>query len=136
MSQTFALSLPRETSEIFFPLRINDSNHVREYQYYVVIPARIGIKFLLFLYIGPPSLGDLCEHMTPKHAVDWKVIGTLLGIPYEELKKIEARFPRSAECCCDKMWGKWLKTDSNAIWSKLLAVILSLTVSHRDGNGE
>ena len=120
-----------------FSLRINDSNHAREYQYYVVAPARIGIKFLLFLYIiGPPSLEDLSGRMTPTHAVDWKVIGTLLGIPYEELKKIEARFPRSAECCCNKMWGKWLETDSNAIWSKLLAVILSLTVSHRDGNGK
>ena len=74
--------------------------------------------------------------MTPIHAADWKVIGTLLGLPYEELKKIEARYPRSPECCCDKMWGKWLETDSNAIWNKLWAVILPLAVSPMHGHGD
>ena len=109
--------------------------------------APVGIGIFIFSVVPPslgvlcermtPSLGVLCERMTPTHAADWKVIGTLLGIPYEELKKIEASFPRNPECCCNKMWGKWFEIDSNATWNKLWAIILSLTLSCMDGkNGK
>ena len=97
--------------------------------------APVGIGIFIFSVV-PPSLGLLCERMTPTHAADWKVIGTLLGIPYEELKKIETSFPRNPERCCNKMWGKWFEIDSNATWNKLWAIILSLTVSRMDGNGK
>ena len=32
-----------------------------------------------------PLLRDLCKHITPHYATDWKVIGTLLGLPSAEL---------------------------------------------------
>ena len=43
--------------------------------------------------ITVPELKDLYQHITPQYAADWKVIGTLLGLPSGELKAIEAGYP-------------------------------------------
>lgn len=86
-------------------------------------------------FIFPVATLGFCERMTPRYAADWKVIGTLLGIPYEELKIIEGGYPTNSNLCCEKMWEKWLEIDSNAVWSKLYAVIQSPTLSCTRGNG-
>ena len=76
-----------------------------------------------------PSLKDLYQHITPQYAADWKVIGTLLGLPSGELKATEAGWPANVKWCCDQMLKKWLEMDTTASWSKLFTVIESPAVS-------
>ena len=44
-----------------------------------------------------PLLKDLYQHITPQYAADWKVIGSLLGLPSGELKAIEAGYPTNVQ---------------------------------------
>ena len=83
---------------------------------------------------GTPSLAYLCENITPVYAADWKVIGTLLGIPNGELKAIEGCYPTNLKWCCDRMLEKWLEMDPTASFEKLFAAINSPAVSgiHKD----
>lgn len=83
-----------------------------------------------------PSLKDLYERITPRYALDWKVLGTLLGIPNEELKVIEAENPSNFKRCCNQMLEKWLEIDASATWEKINAAIESPAVSStsEDGN--
>ena len=75
-----------------------------------------------------PSLKDLIEHITPQYAADWKVIGTLLGLPSGELRAIEAGYPTNVKWCCNQMLEKWLEVDPTASWAKLFTVIESPTL--------
>ena len=77
-----------------------------------------------------PELKDLYQHITPYYAADWKVIGTLLGLPSGELKAIEAGYPINVKWCCNQMLEKWLEVDPTATWGKILAVIESPVVSN------
>ena len=77
-----------------------------------------------------PLLKDLYLHITPQYAVDWKVIGTLLGLPSGELKAIEAGYPTNVKWCCFQMLEKLLETDTTASWRKLFTVIGSPAVSY------
>ena len=79
-----------------------------------------------------PELSDLYECITPRYAADWKVMGTLLGLPSGELKAIEAGYPTNVKWCCNQMLEKWLEIDSTASWEKLFAVIESPAVSSSD----
>ena len=79
--------------------------------------------------ITVPELKDLYQHITPQYAADWKVIGTLLGLPSGELKAIEAGYPTNVKWCCNQMLEKWLEVDPNASWEKLISVIESHAVS-------
>ena len=76
-----------------------------------------------------PLLKDLYQHITPQYAVDWKVIGTLLGLPSGELTAIEAGYPINVKWCCNQMLEKWLEVDTTASWGKLFNVIESPAVS-------
>ena len=76
-----------------------------------------------------PLLKDLYQHITPQYAADWKVIGTLLGLPSGELKAIEAGYPTNVKWCCNQMLEKWLEVDPTASWGKLFTVIESPAVS-------
>ena len=76
-----------------------------------------------------PELKDLYQHITPQYAADWKVIGTLLGLPSGELKAIEAGYPTNVKWCCNQMLEKWLEVDPNASWEKLISVVESYAVS-------
>ena len=85
--------------------------------------------FLCVAIGSTPSLRDLYEHITPRCAADWKVIGTLLGIPNGELNAIEVGYPTNPKWCCNKMLEKWLEIDSTASWDKLSEAIKSPAVS-------
>ena len=76
-----------------------------------------------------PLLKDLYQHITPQYAADWKVIGTLLGLPSGTLCIIELNNMRKATHCCNVMLNEWLKMDFTASWRKLLTVIESPAVS-------
>jgi len=80
-----------------------------------------------------PLLKDLYEDITPQYATDWKVIGTMLGVPKEELKIIEYDNHHKAVLCCNAMWDKWLEVDDTATWNKLRQVIDSRALSTKQG---
>ena len=69
------------------------------------------------------------KKITPSHAAKWKVIGTLLGRSNGELNSIEAGYPTNLEWCCNKMFEKWLDTDTEASWTKINEAIDSPAVS-------
>ena len=82
------------------------------------------------MFVFPaPSLKDLYQNITPQYAADWKVIGTLLGLPSGELKAIEVGYPTNVKWCCNQMLEKWLEMDPAASWGKLLTIINSPAVS-------
>ena len=76
-----------------------------------------------------PLLKDLYQHITPQYAADWKVIGTLLGLPSATIDIIERDNHYKARECCNAMWIEWLKVDTAASWRKLFTVIESPAVS-------
>ena len=76
-----------------------------------------------------PKLKDLYQHITPQYAADWKVIGTLLGLPSATLDVIEYDNRDKAKKCCNAMLNKWLEVDPTASWGKLFTVIESPAVS-------
>jgi len=80
--------------------------------------------------MSTPLLKDLYENITPQYATDWKVIGSLLGLPREELKIIEHDNYHKAVPCCNAMLEEWLEVDHLASWNKLLSVIQSPAVSN------
>ena len=77
-----------------------------------------------------PLLKDLYEHITPQYSADWKVLGTLLGLPSVELQAIEAGYPTNVKWCCNQMLDMWLKVDPSASWKKMFSVIESSAVSY------
>ena len=88
----------------------------------------------LILFITPvvtttPSLRDLHYYITPQYAVQWRAIGTQLGLSIERLNIIEHDHRDKAEPCCNAMLEKWLQVDTTASWKKLFTVIESPAVS-------
>ena len=75
-----------------------------------------------------PQLKDFYQHITPQYAADWKVIGTLLGLPSGELQAIEAGYPTNVKWYCNQMLEKWLEMDPTVSWGKLFTVIESPAV--------
>ena len=65
--------------------------------------------YILILVTLTPKLKDLYQHITPQYAVDWKVIGTLLGLPSGTLDIIEHDNHYKARECCNAMWVRWLQ---------------------------
>ena len=86
---------------------------------------------LIFLhsYQHSTTEGSLSTYYSTQYAADWKVIGTLLGLPSGELNSIEAGYPTNVKWCCNQMLEEWLEVDSSASWNKLLSVIQSPAVS-------
>ena len=76
-----------------------------------------------------PNLKDLYQQITPQYAVQWKVIGTLLGLPSGALDVIEQDNAYKTTRCCNDMLKKWLEMDPTASWGKLFTVIESPAVS-------
>ena len=76
-----------------------------------------------------PRLKDLCQHITPRYAAQWKLMGTLLGLPSGSLDIIQYDNHDKAEPCCNDMLKKWLQEDTTASWGKLFTVIESPAVS-------
>jgi len=82
-----------------------------------------------------PLLKNLYQHITPQYAVDWIVIGTLLGLPSRTLDIIERDEFYQTKNCCNAMLRKWLQVDTAASWRKLLTVIESPAVSSAPDKG-
>ena len=90
---------------------------------------RYQFNILCTIVNTTPLLKDLYQHITPQYAADWKVIGTLLGLPSGTLDIIEHDHMHKATRCCNAMLRKWLETDTTASWRKLFTVIESPAVS-------
>ena len=99
------------------------------YSYVELISIDYNYSNLIFTGTTIPLLKDLYQHITPQYAADWRVIGTLLGLPSGELKAIEAGYPTNVKWCCSQMLEKWLEMDPTASWEKLFTVIDSPAVS-------
>ena len=76
-----------------------------------------------------PSLRDLHYYITPQYAVQWRMIGTQLGLPIERPNIFEHDHRDKVEPCCNAMLEKWLQMDTTASWQKLFTVIESPAVS-------
>ena len=59
------------------------------------------------------------------------MIGTILGLPTEELRIIEANYPSNVKRCCNEMLEIWLKMDDSASWEKMFTAIESPAVYHQ-----
>ena len=69
-----------------------------------------------------PALSDLNTHAIHKAAVSWKTLGTVLLHSHdaEQLKRIEKNYSHDVIQCCRQMLKKWLETDKDASWEKLI----------------
>ena len=86
---------------------------------------KISINFIFTIVNTTPSLKDLAELITLQYAVNWKLIGTLLGLSNNTLEIIEAENKKVTDCC-NKMFSVWLDTHIDASWKKLLSAIETL----------
>ena len=77
-----------------------------------------------------PLLKDLYYYITPQYAVQWRVIGTQLGLSTGTLDIIEHDNHYKARDCCNAMLKEWLQMDTTASWRKLFTVIQSPAVSY------
>ena len=89
----------------------------------------LKFSFKICLVDSTPSQRDLQLYFTPQYAVQWRVIGTQLGLPSGALDIIEHDNHYKAKECCNAMLRKWLQVDTTASWSKLFTVIESPAVS-------
>ena len=64
----------------------------------------------------------IAEHVTPNYAAHWKSIGRFLHIPEGKLEILEADYAKSVQRC-NKMFHKWLDTDLDATWGKVLEAV-------------
>ena len=83
-----------------------------------------------------PLLKDLYTHITPHYAADWKIVGSLLGIPLGELRTIEATYPTNVKQCCNQMLERWLEMDPTATWEKIFAAIDSPAICSHSSTGD
>ena len=81
-----------------------------------------------------PSLRDLQQCFTPQYAVQWRVIGTQLGLPTATLDIIEHDNYYKAMECCNAMLSKWLEVETTASWEQLFTIIESPAVSCSRGD--
>ena len=71
-----------------------------------------------------PELSELCNYLIEHHqTAKWKLIGSLLGLPYGQLEIIEHDCRGKAEDCSTEMLAHWLSIDSNASWKRFRVVI-------------
>ena len=73
-----------------------------------------------------PLLKELQNLVTPYYAASWRDIGLQLGIPDGTLQLIENDYPSDKKCFT--MFSKWLQSDVNASWSKLIKAINSTAI--------
>ncbi|XP_065894714.1 uncharacterized protein [Dysidea avara] len=69
-----------------------------------------------------PIMKDLSNLVTPEYAAKWRAIGAFLGLTNGRLDIIDSD-NHSTETCCNKMWQRWLDTENNATWGKVVAAI-------------
>ena len=54
----------------------------------------------------------------------WYKLGLQLGIEEHILDRIEENYPRDSDMRQSKMFGKWLRSDTEASWSKLCEALM------------
>ena len=109
--------------------------HTYNYICAVLICIFCNNKVSIILVNTTPLLMNLYRHITPQYAVDWKIIGTLLGLPSATLNIIEHDNHYKARQCCNAMLSKWLEMDTTASWRKLFTIIESPAVSNTPDKG-
>ena len=64
-------------------------------------------------------------HVIPSVAAKWYQLGVLLldSNCENELNTIEADTRNDAETCCRKMFSRWLNTDEQASWDRLIRAL-------------
>ena len=76
-----------------------------------------------------PKLKDLYNLITPDYAAHWRDIGALLGIKKGILDGIERNFPSNVSWCSNELLEKWLESNKDASWQKLIQAIDKLAVT-------
>ena len=71
---------------------------------------------------GVPTLRDLSLLPVP----NWYPLGLQLGVGGDELNVIERDYPRDNNMCKLKMFGVWLRGDSNATFGKLARALTAI----------
>ena len=76
-----------------------------------------------------PKLKDLYNLITPEYAAHWKDIGALLDVKKGILDGIERNFPSNVSWCSNELLEKWLESNEDASWKKLIQAIDKLAVT-------
>ena len=57
---------------------------------------------------------------------DWHLLGLQLEVRADELDVIERNYPRDNHVCKAKMFGAWLRVDTNATYEKLVRALVAV----------
>ena len=75
-----------------------------------------------------PSQKDLNVYVVPYVTLKWKALGEVLLdddiLAKNPLEIINTNNPQDVQECCKQMFIKWLDTDNDASWKKLIAALL------------
>ena len=88
----------------------------------------------MFIETKRPELKDLCKHVLPLYAAQWRMIGIILGMQSGQLEVIKADYPNNAVECCTNLFIKWLQGNENVTWEKMFEAIDFVTSSLSFGN--
>ena len=73
---------------------------------------------------GHPKLSELCNYMMDHHQTGkWRLIGSLLGLPYGQLDIIDHDCKGKAAECSTAMLALWLNLNTTASWEEFEMVI-------------
>ena len=75
-------------------------------------------------HAGPLTLKDLSTELA--QVVDWYHCGIQLGVPAEELDKIEHNYPQEESRCRLEMLKRWLMNDPHASWEKVITALQNM----------
>ena len=83
--------------------------------------------FIIVTADSKPSIKMLQRHVIPYMATKWYELGAELLDEKEEhtLSTIEINYSRDANKCCFEMFRRWLQTDVNATWSRIVEALES-----------
>ena len=90
---------------------------------FLIIIICVFNNCILFAGECRPTLEELCRHITPEHAANWRKIGIELGVFYTDLNAIEQVYSGLHEICCNEMFEKWLQNQPQATWNDVFKAV-------------
>ena len=98
------------------------------------------VKFFVYIYTEERKL-QLKEVLEcTKKVVQWNLLGIELGIDPSTIRMIQLQHPHSVDQCRVEMFSRWLDSDENPTWEKLVEALenrryISMARSIRDRIG-
>ena len=89
----------------------------------------VSITGVLIIGKQKPTLRNIENHIVPKWAPQWKLLGRLLNVDQDLINIIQHDYGDHCVDCCSRMLEKWLEqnTRNTTTWETLIKAIDDLS---------